>query len=210
MLAISLRGDAIQRQWSLRILALERLSLQISPKVDQRTKGKRDRVRRKMDCMKYLIAVLALAGMFVSIRALQVHRMDPTAAPPCAVSEHWDCGAVGHSRYSVFPARTPDEDPNSGKIHIPVAAIGIAGYVLIAIVALTGRMWIVLELARVGFFCAAFLSYIEAYVIQMWCIYCVWSQAIIAAILLASVVAVVLQRRRRAASIVAVLSEQVD
>jgi vitamin-K-epoxide reductase (warfarin-sensitive) len=160
--------------------------------------------------MKYLIALLAVAGIVVSALALRVHMMDPSAAPPCAVSEHWDCGAVGHSRYSVFPAKTPDEDPDSHKLHIPVAAIGIVGYALIAVVALTGRIWWVLELARIGFFCAAFLTYIEAYVIQMWCIYCVWSQAIITAILLATIVAVLMRRKRRAASMVAVLSEQTD
>jgi vitamin-K-epoxide reductase (warfarin-sensitive) len=84
------------------------------------------------------------------------------------------------------------------------------GYSLIGLVALAGRMRIVLELSRIGFFCAAFLSYLEAYVIHSWCIYCLWSQCIIAAILLASVVAVWMRRRRRAASMVAVLSEHVD
>ena len=91
-----------------------------------------------------------------------------------------------------------------------MAAVGIAGYAVIAIFALMGRLRIVLELARIGFFCAAFLSYIEAYVIQMWCIYCVWSQAIIAAVLVASVVAVVMRERRRAASMRTVLAEHVD
>jgi hypothetical protein len=42
----------------------------------------------------------------------------------------------------------------------------------------------------------------------MWCIYCVWSQSIIAAILLASIVAVVLQRRGRVTR--TVLVQQVD
>jgi uncharacterized membrane protein len=68
----------------------------------------------------------------------------------------------------------------------------------------------VLELARVGFFFAAFLTYIEAYIIEMWCIYCVWSQAIIAAILLATVAALFLRRRRRAQSMHAVLAGHVD
>lgn len=159
--------------------------------------------------MKYLIALLALAGMFISVRALQVHNMDPSAAPPCAVSEHWDCGAVGHSRYSWFPPKTFDEKPNA--LHIPVAAVGIAGYAVIAIFALMGRWLIVLELAQAAFFCAAFLTYIEAYVIQMWCIYCVWSQAIITLILMASVVAMVLHyRRRHASSTREVLAGQVD
>jgi uncharacterized membrane protein len=69
---------------------------------------------------------------------------------------------------------------------------------------------IVLELARVGFFCAAFLSYIEAFVISKWCIYCLWSQCIITAILVASVVAVVMQKRRCAVSTGAVLAENGD
>jgi uncharacterized membrane protein len=165
--------------------------------------------------MKYLIAILAVAGIFVSVRALQVHLMDPGATPPCAVTEKFDCGAVNTGKYAVFPPKTDDEYDDNGqfhanKVHIPVAVIGIVGYSLIGILALWGRLRIVLELARVGFFCAAFLSYLEAYVIQKWCIYCLWSQCIIAVILLASVVAELLRRRRRTASMVAVLAEQVD
>ncbi len=163
-----------------------------------------------MDCMKYLIVFLAVAGMAVSIQALHVHLMDPNAAPPCAVSEHWDCGVVGHSRFSWFPPKMTDEMsvPQSGALHIPVAAIGIAAYAAIAVLALMGRMGLVFELAQIGFFFAAFLSYIEAYILEMWCIYCVWSQAIIAAILLASGVALLLQWRRRKASTAAASIEQ--
>ncbi len=168
-----------------------------------------------MVCMKYLIALLAVAGIVVSSLALHVHLMDPAAAPPCAVSERFDCGAVNHGKYSVFPPLTEDDfdengQPRPGRLHVPVAVIGIIGYALIGICALFGRIRIVLELARIGFFCAAFLSYIEAYVIRKWCIYCLWSQCIIAAILLASIGAVWMRRRRRAASMVAVLSEHVD
>jgi vitamin-K-epoxide reductase (warfarin-sensitive) len=158
--------------------------------------------------MRYLIAVLAVAGVVVSSLALRVHNMDPAAVPPCAVSEHWDCGTVNHSKYSVFPPLTFDEQP--GKVHIPVAAVGIAGYALIAIFALLGRLRIVLELARVGFFFAAFLTYIEAYIIETWCIYCVWSQAIIAAIVLATVLALLRRRSRRVRSMRAVLAGHVD
>jgi vitamin-K-epoxide reductase (warfarin-sensitive) len=168
-----------------------------------------------MEGMKYLIALLAVAGIVVSSMALHVHNMDPAAAPPCAVSEQWDCGAVNHSKYAVFPPRTESEYDDAGQFHpnqphIPVATIGIVGYVLIGIFALWGRMRIVLELTRVGFFCAAFLSYLEAYVIHKWCIYCLWSQCIIAAILLASIADMLMRRRRRRASMVSVLAEHVD
>lgn len=157
-----------------------------------------------MVCMKYLIAILALAGVIDSALALHVHMMDPGAAPPCAVSEHWDCGAVGHSKYSVFPPYSMDEFDDSGhiqgnKMHIPVATIGIIGYGFIAVFAIMEQMLLVLEVAQIGFLCAAFLSYIEAYILQKWCIYCVWSQALMTAILVLSAIAAFMGRRRREA-----------
>jgi len=152
--------------------------------------------------MKFLIALLAIAGLVVSVLALKVHNMDPNAAPPCAVSEHWDCGAVNHSRFAVFPPRSFDEAPNA-KGHLPVAIVGIAGYAAIALLALFGRLWIVLHLAEFGFMCACFLSYLEAFVMEKWCIYCVWSQSLMTAILLSTVIAVILRRRASRRSIFA-------
>jgi vitamin-K-epoxide reductase (warfarin-sensitive) len=145
--------------------------------------------------MKYLIALLAVAGIIVSTMALRVHYMDPTLAPPCAVTEKFDCGAVNHSRFAVFPPRTFDEDPKAGS-HIPVAMLGIVGYAAIAVAALMGRWWLTFEFAQIGFMFAAFLSYIEAYVLQKWCIYCLWSQGIVTAILLLTIVALVMRRRQ--------------
>jgi uncharacterized membrane protein len=145
--------------------------------------------------MRGLVAALAIAGVVVSVLALQVHNMDPGLAPPCAVSEHWDCGAVNHSRYAVFPPRMFDEDPASTKLHIPVAIFGIVGYSLMAIFALLGRWWIVLQLAEIGFGAACFLSYIEAFVLEKWCIYCVWSQSLVTGILLVTIVALVARYR---------------
>ncbi len=134
--------------------------------------------------MRYLIALLAIAGIIVSVLALRVHNQDPGQAPPCAVTEKFDCGAVNHSRFADFPPRSFGEDSKGGRLHIPVAALGIVGYALMAITAVLGRMGLLLVLAEVGFFFAALLTYLEAYVIQKWCIYCLWSQAIAAAILL--------------------------
>ena len=146
--------------------------------------------------MKYLIALLAFAGIVVSGLALRVHYQDPNAAPPCAVTEKFDCGAVNHSRFAVLPPRTFDENPNAGG-HIPVAALGIVGYALMAGFALWGRLWIVLELAQIGFLFAAFLTYLEAYVLEKWCIYCLWSQAIVATILLLTAGTLLVRWRQR-------------
>ena len=144
--------------------------------------------------MRYLLLLLALAGAVVSYLALRIHYMDPNAAPPCAVSEHWDCGTVNHSKYSVFPPISFDEKP--GKLHIPVATVGLIGYLVMAGFAGFGKFRVVRELAEIGFFCALMLSFIEAFILETWCIYCVWSQSIITLLLLASIIAVILDRRR--------------
>jgi uncharacterized membrane protein len=143
--------------------------------------------------MKYLVALLALAGLGVSVMGLLIHNMDPAKAPPCAVSEHWDCGSVNHSRFSVFPPRTFDEAP--GKVHIPVATVGIVAYAVIAVLALMERWWLVFETAQLGFMCASFLSYLEAFVMEKWCIYCVWSWGIMTAILVLTIGWLVYRRR---------------
>jgi vitamin-K-epoxide reductase (warfarin-sensitive) len=147
--------------------------------------------------MRFLIALLAIAGIIDSALALRIHYQDPSAAPPCAVTEKFDCGTVNHSRFAVFPAVSMDEDPSSKKIHIPVATLGIIGYLLIGILALANRPWLTLQTSEIGFACAAFLTYMEAYVLEKWCIYCLVSQAIIAAILLCTIVWLILNHRQR-------------
>jgi len=145
--------------------------------------------------MRFVVSALALAGLIVSVLALRIHNMDPGLAPPCAVNEHWDCGAVNHSRFAVFPPRAFDEDPASTKLHVPIATFGIVGYSLMLLFALFGRWWAVLQLAEIGFFAASFLSYLEAFVLEKWCIYCVWSQVIVTVLLLTTIVALVLRSR---------------
>ena len=151
--------------------------------------------------MRFLIALLALAGLIDSALALRIHLQDPNAAPPCAVTEKWDCGTVNHSRFAVFPPTSFDEAPDSKKVHVPVAILGLVGYGLIAGLALANQMWATLQAAEIGFAFAAFLSFMEAYVIQKWCIYCVWSQAIIAAILGLTILSLVLQHQRKRRSV---------
>jgi vitamin-K-epoxide reductase (warfarin-sensitive) len=147
-----------------------------------------------MRILRILIAVLALGGAFVSILALRIHMQDPNTAPPCAVTEKFDCGTVNHSRWAVFPPRGFDEDPNSPG-HLPVAVAGIAGYLVIAALALFKRDFWTFEVSQVGVFLALGLTFVEKYILEKWCIYCLWSQGIMFTIFLLSVVILLLRRR---------------
>ena len=119
--------------------------------------------------MRYAITVLALAGAVVSALALQVHYS--TATEPCSINERWDCGVVNHSPFAVVD-------------RVPVAAIGIAGYVVLAALALARLRFVLLAAALIGFDFALWLTSIEHNVLQVWCLYCVISQGIITLILL--------------------------
>lgn len=122
--------------------------------------------------MRYLIALLAIAGSIVSGLALRVHYSTETA--PCSINEKWDCGIVNHSPYAEIRG-------------IPVAAIGIAGYLLIVVLAWMRRRTLLLAAALVGMAFALYLTNIEAKVLGVWCLYCVISQAIIATITLLAI-----------------------
>ncbi len=130
--------------------------------------------------MRYLIVLLAIAGIVVSTLALRIHySMD---APPCDINAHWDCGIVNHSRYSVIHG-------------FPVANIGIIGYAAIAILALFRRYRLLLVVSLTGLAFALYLTSIEARILQIWCLYCVMSQTVIALIALLSIAAAIRKRR---------------
>lgn len=119
--------------------------------------------------MRYLIAILSLAGIIVSVLAFHIHYSN--AAQPCDINAHWDCGIVNHSRYSMIGP-------------IPVAAIGIAGYLVLGVLAFMRRRNLTLLASFIGLAYALYLTNIEAHKLEVWCLYCVTSQAIIALITL--------------------------
>jgi len=131
--------------------------------------------------MRFVIASLAILGLIVSILALRVHYSNDVE--PCDINSHWDCGVVNHSRYAEVQ-------------HIPVAAIGIVGYLGLALLAVQGRRVLTLLASAAGCAFALYLTSIEAFHLQVWCLYCVISQITIALITIFSVIWILLKRNR--------------
>ncbi len=112
--------------------------------------------------MRYILILLAVLGIVVSALALREHYRTDTS--PCSINERWDCGIVNHSPYAMLAG-------------IPVAILGIAGYLLMGALA-ARRAWRLLLLAAlIGLAFSLYLAHIEARVLGVWCIYCVISLA---------------------------------
>ena len=111
--------------------------------------------------MRYLLLVLALLGLAASSLALREHYR-PYGDSPCDINEHWDCGIVNHSPYAVIKG-------------IPVATIGIAGYLLLGALALKRAYRLMLAFAVPALAFSLYLARIEAHDLGVWCLYCVIS-----------------------------------
>jgi uncharacterized membrane protein len=114
--------------------------------------------------MRIVLVLLALAGLAVSYLALRIHYSNDIE--PCDINAHWDCGIVNHSPFAVIKG-------------VPVAGIGMAGYALLGVLALLRRRGLLLVAAVVGLGFALYLTYIEKFVLMVWCLYCVISQCLI-------------------------------
>ncbi|MGB8769990.1 MAG: vitamin K epoxide reductase family protein [Candidatus Korobacteraceae bacterium] len=115
--------------------------------------------------MRYLILLLAIAGIVASVLALKVHY--DTGSEPCSINDKWDCGVVNHSPYALIHG-------------VPVATIGIGGYLLIGVLGFMRRRGLLVVCVLIGLGFSLYLTNIEAHVLAVWCLYCVISQGIIA------------------------------
>jgi len=114
--------------------------------------------------MRYILLVLAALGIVVASMAL--HERYRTDSSPCSINDKWDCGIVNQSPYAMLGP-------------IPVAAIGIAGYLLMGILALFRAYRLLLVAALAGLCFSLYLTNIEAHVLRVWCIYCVTSLGLV-------------------------------
>jgi vitamin-K-epoxide reductase (warfarin-sensitive) len=126
--------------------------------------------------MKYVLLTLAVLGIVVSSLALREHYRE-YGDSPCSINEHWDCGVVNHSRYAMLGP-------------IPVATVGIAGYILMAVLAFMGAYRLLLVPTLAGLIFSLYLANIEAHILGVWCIYCVISLGIVSTMSILTVGAV--------------------
>jgi vitamin-K-epoxide reductase (warfarin-sensitive) len=136
--------------------------------------------------MKYLLLVLALFGVIASSLALREHYREYGDAP-CDINAHWDCGVVNHSPYAMLAG-------------IPVAALGIAGYILMGTLAFLRSYRLLLVPTFAGLAFSLYLANIEAHVLGVWCIYCVISLCIISLMSLLNLGTVIAQMVRQPSS----------
>lgn len=121
----------------------------------------------------FVIAGLALGGALVSSVSLY-HHYGTSATSYCDIGENFNCDIVNRSTYSTVAG-------------VPVALIGVAGYLAVLALATVFRnrdeaptMLAIGSLAGLGF--ALYLTYIEGFVLAAWCILCLSSLALILSI----------------------------
>jgi len=129
---------------------------------------------------RMVVAVLALGGFFVALY-LFAHNLGLGGPIVCGVG---DCATVQSSQYASLGP-------------VPVSFIGVLGYVVLLALSLVGlrpshresRMigGLLLAGSLGGGLFSAYLTYLEAFVIEVWCQYCVVSAIIITLIFFASV-----------------------
>jgi uncharacterized membrane protein len=127
------------------------------------------------------IALLSIAGAVVSAVSLY-HHYDSSPSSFCDFGASFNCDMVNRSIYSAV-------------FGIPVALIGIFGYGALLIFATFYRakaqvpvMLLISSLAGLGF--ALYLTYVEAFVLAVWCVLCLSSLTLITAITVLSSVLV--------------------
>jgi vitamin-K-epoxide reductase (warfarin-sensitive) len=131
--------------------------------------------------MRWLIVIVALIGVVAASLALREHYN--TGASPCRIDDKWDCGMVNHS-------------PDAVLVGVPVALIGILGYLLLGGLALRKAWRLLLPAAVVGLGFSLYLTWVEAYKLQVWCIYCVTSLGTISLLTVLALVALLISLKQ--------------
>lgn len=135
-----------------------------------------------------IIAALALVGVFVALY-LTLYKVGVIGHLACGMG---GCERVNTSRWAIF-------------VGAPVAAWGLAFYIATLVVALAGTSpsmlnrrevsYLLAAMSLVGVAFSAWLTYLELYVIDAVCRYCVASAVIVTLIFIVSIADLMLGRK---------------
>ncbi|HBO99595.1 MAG: Vitamin K epoxide reductase family protein [Candidatus Uhrbacteria bacterium GW2011_GWF2_41_16] len=130
--------------------------------------------------ISFLILVLSLFGLGIAGYSLAYHN-NIVSGSFCTLNATFDCGIVSRGPYSEIAG-------------IPVALIGIFGYLLLGAGAIlhlrqsedigSSAFLVLASTGGLGF--SGYLTGLEAWVIHAWCLLCLVSQATILSIFIAS------------------------
>ena len=149
--------------------------------------------------MKYVLIILAVLGVTVSALALREHYRE-YGDSPCSINDRWDCGVVNHSPYALLGGIFDQIGIHAhipGLSGLPVATVGILGYILMAVVAFRRAYRFLLALTLLSLAFSLYLANIEAHVLGVWCVYCVISLGIVSLMSLLNLGTVVAQVVRK-------------
>lgn len=132
------------------------------------------------------ITLVAVAGITVSSVSLYEHFATSTTSF-CDLSESFNCDLVNRSAYSTV-------------LGVPVALIGMVGYLLVATLATVYRNHpqtpaLLLAGSVIGLGFALYLAYVEKFVLGVWCILCLTSLGLVGTEVALSTVAAVKERK---------------
>jgi vitamin-K-epoxide reductase (warfarin-sensitive) len=122
---------------------------------------------------RHLLLGCCLLGGILSTVSLHNHYSSSTTGY-CDLSATFNCDLVNRSSYALLYG-------------VPVALIGLLGYLLLFAVSLgTSRLLAGFRFVAsfIGLAFALYLAYVEAYILAVWCLLCIGSLATIAVITL--------------------------
>lgn len=148
------------------------------------------------------IAFLSLIAIIITSYLVMIH-YNPAESSPCAISQKIDCSKVNSSDYSeLFHLIGAESIYLYLGFDIPIALIGLLTYIALLILSVIiykktyieqeslvkKYVYYIFVLALIGFLFSAYLTYIEAFVLGTWCLFCVMQAIIITLILISSII----------------------
>ena len=139
---------------------------------------------------RLLVAIAVLAGTGILVSSISLHHhYAKSKTSYCDIGDNFNCDIVNRSRYSTV-------------LGVPVAGIGIAGYLTLFTLSTFCRQKrdtpiLVLAASLAGLAFALYLTYIERFVLATWCVLCLSSLFLIFTIaLLSSLLVMRIERER--------------